>query len=44
MKKHSRVWWHRALIPALGRQKLVNLCEFKVSLVYIMSFRTAKAT
>ena len=28
----SRQWWHTPLIPALGRQ--VDLCEFKMSLVY----------
>jgi hypothetical protein len=32
------------LIPALGRQRQVDLCEFKASLVYIVSFRTARAT
>jgi hypothetical protein len=28
-------WWRRPLIPALGRQRQVKLCEFKASLVYI---------
>lgn len=32
------------LIPAFGRQRQVNLCEFKTSLVYILSSRTASAT
>ena len=32
------------LILALGRQKQVDLCEFKASLVYIVSSRTAGAT
>jgi hypothetical protein len=32
------------LIPALGRQKQVNFCEFEASLVYKASSRTAKAT
>ena len=27
-------WWHMPLIPALGRQRQVDLCEFKASLVY----------
>jgi hypothetical protein len=34
------------LILALGRQKQVNLCEFKefkAGLMYIASFRTAKS-
>ena len=32
------------LIPALGRQRQVDLCEFKASRVYKLSFRTIKAT
>ena len=32
------------LIPALGRQRQVHLCEFKASLVYGASSRKAKAT
>jgi hypothetical protein len=32
------------LIPALRRQRQADLCEFKVSLVYRMSSRTARAT
>ena len=32
------------LITALGRQKQADLCEFKVSLVYRVSFRIASAT
>ena len=32
------------LIPALGRQRLTDLCEFKVSMVYRVSSRTAKDT
>jgi hypothetical protein len=32
------------LIPALGRQRHVDLCEFKASLIYRVSSRTAKAT
>jgi hypothetical protein len=31
------------LILALGRQRQVNLCEFKASLVYIVSSRIARA-
>ena len=37
-------WWHRPLIPALRRQRWVGLCEFKASLVYRASLRTAKTT
>jgi hypothetical protein len=36
----SPVWWCTPLIPALGRQ----ISEFKASLVYKVSSRTAKAT
>jgi hypothetical protein len=31
------------LIPALGRQRQVDLCEFKASLVYRVSVRTVRA-
>ena len=30
-------------VPALGRQKQINLCELKASLVYKASSRTARA-
>ena len=30
----NRPWRYRILIPALGRQRQVELCEFKASLVY----------
>ena len=33
-----------SLNPALRRQRQVDLYEFEVSLVYILSFRTARAT
>jgi hypothetical protein len=32
------------LIPALRRQGQADLCEFEASLVYRVSFRTARAT
>jgi hypothetical protein len=32
------------LTPAFRRQRQVELCEFKASLVYIVSFRIARAT
>ena len=38
------MWWHTALIPTLGRQRQVDLCEFKDNLVYRESSRTAKDT
>ena len=31
------------LIPALGRQRQIDLCEFEASLVYKASSRTARA-
>ena len=31
------------LIPALGKQRQAELCEFKTSLVYKVSSRSAKA-
>ena len=31
------------LIPAFGRQRLVDLCEFEASLVYITSFRASNS-
>ena len=32
------------MIPGLRRQGQVDLCKFKASLVYRVSFRTARAT
>ena len=38
-------WWQTLLIPALGRQRQVDLCEFEANLVYRASSRTgSKAT
>jgi hypothetical protein len=33
-----------SLIPALGRQRQMDLCDFETSLVYTVSSRTARAT
>ena len=35
------VQWCRPLIPDLRRQKLEDPCEFKATVVYIVSFRIA---
>jgi hypothetical protein len=35
---------HMLLIPALGRESYMDLCEFEASLVYVMSFWTTRAT
>jgi hypothetical protein len=36
-------WWCMPLIPAFGRQRQVDLCEFKTNLVYRVT-RKARAT
>jgi hypothetical protein len=38
------MWWHKPFIPAFGRQRQVNLYEFKASLIFIANSRPAKAT
>ena len=32
------------LVPVLGRQRQADLCEFEANPVYVVSFRTARAT
>ena len=36
----GKAMWHMPLIPTLGRQRQVELCEFEGSLVYRASSRT----
>jgi hypothetical protein len=43
-KADTGQWWHMPLIPALGSQRQEDLWEFKASLVYRASSRTARAT
>ena len=38
-----QAWWHTPFIPALGRQRQVDLWEFKASLIYTATPRTARA-
>jgi hypothetical protein len=43
--KNEVAWWQQTpLIPALRRQKQVDLCEFKVNLVYRAISRIARTT
>jgi hypothetical protein len=47
LKRNTARKWqlgHTPSIPALGRQRQVDLCEFKVSLVYRASSQAARAT
>lgn len=38
----SQVWWNILLIPALVRQRQMDLVKFEANLIYITSFRTAR--
>ena len=37
------MWWSTSLIPAVTRQKQVDLFEFKANLVYTANFRPGQA-
>ena len=39
-----RQWWHTPLIPALGRQRKMDLCEFKATLGYLKLNQTKRET
>ena len=41
---NGQATWCTPLIPALGRQRQEDFCEFKASLVYRASSRTTGAT
>ena len=43
-RRKELVWWGVPLIPAFGRQRQVDLCEFKAILDYIMSSKIARTT
>jgi hypothetical protein len=42
--KQSQAWWRTPLIPALGGGRGRQISEFKASLVYRVSSRTARTT
>ena len=44
IQSSARQGWRMLLIPALGSQRQVDLCEFEASLVYRMSSRTVSKT
>ena len=44
LTKQSQAWQHTPLVPALRRQRQVDLCEIKASLVYRASLRTVRDT
>jgi hypothetical protein len=42
-RKCSQTQWHMPSVLALWKQRQAGLCEFKASLVYIVSSRTVTA-
>lgn len=38
------MWWHISSISASGGQRMMDLKEFRASLIYIMNSKPAKAT
>lgn len=38
----SWTWWHTPLIPSLRKQSQADFCEFKASLVCVVSFRSVR--
>lgn len=41
---YGEVWWYTLSIPALGRQRKVDLCKWEASLVYTANSSTVRAT
>lgn len=39
VQSKAPTWWHIPLIPALGRQRQVDLYEIRASLVYLAEFQ-----
>lgn len=44
IKEQGQAWWCTPFIPALEKQRQVNLCEFKAIPVYIASSKITRAT
>jgi hypothetical protein len=44
INKSGGQWQCMPLISSLGRQRQINVCEFKDSQVYKLSYKTARAT
>ena len=40
----GRLWWHTLSIPALGRQRQTDLCEFKATLSYTRLIQSKRET
>lgn len=35
------VWWHIPVVSVLGRQRQMDFCEFKASLIYVVRLKLA---
>lgn len=35
----ARLWWHTLVIPAFGRWRHTDLCEFEANLIYRVEFK-----
>ena len=43
VNSHCWMWWHMALVSALGRQRQVDFSELKARLDYVANFGTGQA-